>query len=249
MRRRIALTLAVSTSFLVAACGGEGKSPVVPAERLDAALLTIDDFDDGWSEDRRSVFSSRDEGPQSLDPTGWCPQALRDVRELANIETLAGDSGAAVEFRHEREDARRMFEGVSQQVWSNENVAEYVDVVSRSFEACMGQTWSPEADQKVTISRFDTPSRGDESFAVNIVIVTPGPDGDYEWSSRLAVVSVGSSLMLIRDLDVQLAGGEPFMSDDEWTDLVDVAVDRFVSVVGASSNREGFLVTEPFFAN
>ncbi len=124
-----------------------------------------------------------------------------------------------------------MFHGVSQQVWSNESVAQYFDVVSQSFEICTGETWSPEPDQEVTITPFDAPQWGDESLSVVVTISTPGPDGEYLWGSRLSIVVIDSSLMIVRDLEVQLVGGEPFMTDSEWIDIVDTAVDRFRSVV------------------
>lgn len=235
MKRTVFASCAVSVSLFVGACGGDDGSSVVPPDRLDAALLTIDDFDSDWSEEMRGVFTSREEGPQSLDPAGWCPRAQSDVDDLARIEELAGDTGAAVEFRHARTGVRRMFHGVSQQVWSNDNVDEYLNVVSRSFDACMGQTWSPEPDQEVTISSFDAPEWGDRSVAVSIDIVTPGPDGDYGWTSRLVVIVIDSSLMIVRDLDVQIVGGEKFMSDAEWIDFVDIAADQFEAVARAGT--------------
>lgn len=230
--RRLLVTVLAASSVLMSSCGGSGQSAVIPEDRLDAALLSLDDFDDEWTEDMRGVFTSREEGPQSLDPAGWCPKAQSDVRQLEQIEELAGDTGAAVEFQHSRRDAQRMFHGVSQQVWSNENVNEYVDVLADAFEICTGETWSPEPDQEVTISELDSPEFGDRSLAVNVDIATPGPDGPYMWKSRLVVVVVGSSLMIVRDLDVQLADSERFMTDTQWFDLVRVAVDRFAAVVG-----------------
>lgn len=247
MRNRFITTAALSIPLLLTACAGSDYVTVVPEDRLDAALLVIDDFDDEWSQEMRGVFTSRDEGPQSFDPSGWCPRALMEIDELSSIEELAGQTGAAVEFRQAREDKRRMFHGVSQQVWSNENVARYFDVLSEAFEICMGETWSPEPDQEVTVTPFDSPQWGDKSLAVDVSIVTPGPDGDYVWSSRLVVVVIESALMVIRDLDVQLAGSELFMSDDDWNAQVEVAVDRFKTVLKASSAKGGFLATEPFF--
>lgn len=220
-------------SLFLASCGGGEVTNVIPEDRLDAALLTLDDFDDEWSEDLRGVFTSRDEGPQSLEPFGWCPQAQDSVEELVNIEELAGETGAAVEFKHARRDVRRMFHGISQQVWSNENVSKYFEIVSEAFALCLDQTWSPEQDQEVTISQLVTPDLGDEALSLNISIMTPGPDGDYEWASRMVIVVVESSLMVLNDLDVQLAEGEPFMTDEEWGAIVDVAVERFTDVVGA----------------
>jgi hypothetical protein len=38
--------------------------------------------------------------------------------------------------------------------------------------------------------------------------------------------------MILNDLDVQLAEGEPFMTDDEWNEIVEVAVSHFSDVVG-----------------
>ncbi|MFM8858268.1 MAG: hypothetical protein ACKOI2_13935 [Actinomycetota bacterium] len=228
-----ALVTGTSLSLVLASCGGGESATVIPEDRLDAALLTLDDFDDEWTQDLRGVFTSRAEGPQSLEPFGWCPQAQDSVDELVNIEELAGQTGAAVEFKHARRDVRRMFHGISQQVWSNENVSKYFDVVSEAFALCLDQTWSPEQDQEVTISELATPDLGDEALSLNISIMTPGPDGDYEWASRMVIVVVGTSLMILNDLDVQLAEGEPFMTDEEWSAIVEVAVSHFTEVVGA----------------
>jgi hypothetical protein len=234
MRRVVLAGFFLGLAVNLGACSNDGDrvGAVIPEDRLDAALLTLDDFDDEWSQDLRGVFTSRAEGPQSLDPFGWCPQAQDGVDELVNIEKLAGETGAAVEFKHARRDVRRMFHGISQQVWSNENVSEYFDVVSEAFALCLDQTWSPEQDQEVTISRLTTPDLGDEALSLNVSIMTPGPDGDYEWASRMVIVVVESSLMVLNDLDVQLAEGEPFMTDDEWNEIVAVAVGHFTDVVG-----------------
>lgn len=249
MKRTSVFVCSIVGLLTLSSCGGDDVTRIVSEDRLDGALLTLENFDADWAEQMRGVFTSRTEGPQSLDPTGWCTQAQKDVDQLGDIEVLAGDSGAAVEFRHARQDVRRMFHGVSQQVWSNENVEKYFDVVSKGFDACMGETWSPEPGQEVTITPYDAPEWGDQSLAVNIAILTPGPDGDYVWASRLVIVVVDSSLMIVRDLDVQLAGGERFMTDEEWNDLVDVAVEQFTSVVNPESTKGGFLATDPFFSD
>lgn len=235
MKRVVLAGFLLCVTANLGACADEGDraGAIVPAESLDASLLTLDDFDDEWTQDLRGVFTSRAEGPQSLDPFGWCPQAQDGVDDLANIEELAGETGAAVEFKHARGDVRRMFHGISQQVWSNESVPEYFDVVSEAFTLCLDQTWSPEQDQEVTISRLAHPDLGDAALSLDISIMTPGPDGDYEWASRMVIVVVDSSLMVLNDLDVQLAQGEPFMTDDEWNAIVEVAVSHFTEVVGA----------------
>jgi hypothetical protein len=250
MRRSLVVAGLAVFGLLLSSCGGDDvESRVIPEDRLDAALLTVDDLDDGWSEDRRAVFTSRAEGPQAFDSAGWCPQALEDVDGLATIDELSGDTGAAVEFQHERQDARRMFHGISQQVWSNENVPAYFDLVSRVFDVCSGETWSPEADQEVTVTLLESPDLGDESLAVNVVIATPGPDGDYLWSSRIVIVVIDSTLMIIRDLDVQRSGSDPLMSDSEWGGLIDTAMDHFADVVQLTSAEGGFLSIDPFFAD
>ncbi len=237
-------------SLLLSSCGGDStESGVIPADRLDAALLTVDDFDGGWSEDRRAVFTSRAEGPQAFDSSGWCPRARRDIGGLATIDELSGDSGAAVEFQHERQDARRMFHGISQQVWSNENVPAYFDLISRVFDVCSGETWSSEADQEVTVTLLESPDVGDESLAVNVVIATPGPDGNYLWSSRIVIVVIESTLMIIRDLDVQRSGSDPLMSNSEWSGLIETAMGHFTDAVRMTSAEGAFLSRDPFFAD
>lgn len=109
-----------------------------------------------------------------------------------NIEELAGETGAAVEFKHARQDVRRMFHGVSQQVWSNENVSKYFDVASEAFALCLDQTWSPVQDQEVTISQLATPDLGDEALSLDISIMTPGPDGEFESAPRMMNVVAGA---------------------------------------------------------
>jgi hypothetical protein len=236
--------------LVLSSCGGDsGEMRVIPEDRLDAALLTIDDFEAGWNEDQRAVFTSRTEGPQAFESTGWCPRADSEVRGLEDLDGLAGDTGAAVEFGHERPTGRRMFQGVSQQVWSNENVSKYFDLVSDVLDTCSGETWSPETDQEVTVSDFETLDLGDDSSTVNITIATPGPDGTYLWSSRLVIVVIDSTIMILRDLDVQAEGGEPLMSDDEWNGLVDAAMMHFTDVVGTTSAKGGILGSDPFFAD
>lgn len=249
MRKTTLTSLAIVIVSTVSACGGDGGTTrVVPVDRLEEALLSLDDFGEGWGQELRDVFTSRAEGPQSFDPSGWCPKAQAEIDDLATVEDLAGDTGAAAEFRLERRDPRRQFHGVSQQMWSNENVSSYFDLVSQGFNLCNGVTWSPEAGQDITVTSLASPKLGDESLALNVSIVTPGPDGEYVWASRMVIVVVDSSLMILRDLDVQLAGGEPFLTDAEWNDLVGVAMGRFTDVVGTTSAKGGFLATDPFFS-
>lgn len=250
MRNSPAAALVTVSVLLLSSCGGEDREAlVIPADRLDAALLTIDDFDDEWTQEQRAVFLSREEGPQAFESTGWCSQAGENVAGLDTLQDLDGDTGAAVEFRHERQESRRMFQGISQQVWSNEDVPAYFDLMSNVFQTCAGETWSPEPDQNVSISDYEVLDLGDDSLSVNVTIATPGPDGTYLWSSRLVIVVIDSTLMILRELDVQLEGEEPLMSTGAWNQLVDVAMGHFSGVVGMTSAEGGFFVTDPFFAD
>lgn len=211
----------LTAALAVGACGDDDDADLTyTADALVEVLVREDDLGSGWSEDRRDVFTTRAEGPPSFDPGGWCPDAAEEVE---GIEALAGETGAVVELSRERQG--RSFHGLSEQLWSNMTTAEYFATVVGALDTCMGATWFLEDEGEVTVGALEGPSVGDESTMALVEVVTPGPDGDYVWRSRVLVARFGTTLMVLDELDVQIEGSAPRFTDADWSDVVDTATE------------------------
>lgn len=232
-RRRSAISAGI-LMLVGVSCGGssEGESEKVSTpQQLEPALLTAEDFGDDWSVDMSGVFPSRAEGPPVFDPTAWCPAAFSEVDGLAELDSIAADSGAVAEISQTRKE-RRSFSGVSQQLWSNDQAERFVQVIDSAMKLCDGQSWNPggeEADE-VSIEYLGGSKVGDSSTAGIVTALTPGPDGLYVWKSRTIVVRMGTIVMVLRELDVQIEDAEPFYDDAMWDDLVEMTVAKVMAL-------------------
>lgn len=233
MNRFLSAVIAGALIVGVSSCGDDPDGTtgrIFTPEELEAALLTVkdlgtNDLGDDWTVEMGGTFQSREEGPPIFDESAWCPDSLTQSEGLDELVSLASPNGADVELSQAR-DHRREFHGISQQLWSNDRAERFVDVVDDAFEFCDGQTWSPggeEADT-VTIQRLDLSDKGDDEAEALIVAITPGPDGSFRWNSRTIVIRVGTVVMVLRDLDVQLEGSESFFTEAQWQRLVDTAL-------------------------
>ena len=236
MGRGLRVVLVGTLIVVGVSCGGDpdaGSIQVFSPEQLEPALLTAENFGDDWSADMFGVFASREEGPPIFDPAAWCPNSLEDVDGLAELNDIAATTGVAAEISQTRKE-QRSFSGVSQQIWSNDQASRFVDVLSEAFDYCDGASWNPgtEDADELTIENLGSSDLGDQSVSGITVAVTPGPDGQYVWKSRVVVVRVGSVVMTLRELDVQIEGSEPFYTDDMWTELVDMAMVKMRTVTG-----------------
>lgn len=230
--RQVAAVLVLVLSG--ASCGGDSESAVTfSPEQLEGALLTPEDFSEDWISDMSGVFTSREEGPPIFDPSSWCPGAMEAVDGLAELNDIAATTGAAAEISQTRKE-RRSFSGVSQQLWSNDQADRFVEVVTNAMKKCDGQTWNPSGEEadEVSIEYLDGRRIGDSSGSGIIIASTPGPDGQYVWKSRAVAVRIGSVVMVLRELDVQVEGSDPFYSDEMWDDLVDLAMAKVRAVTG-----------------
>lgn len=217
-------------------CGDDpdaGDTSTYTPEQLEPALLTADDFGDDWNADMSGVFASREEGPPIFDPAAWCPNSLEEVDGLAELNDIAATTGVAAEISQTRKE-RRSFSGVSQQIWSNDQAGRFVEVLTAAFDFCDGQSWKPGTDDadELSVENLGSIDLGDRSVSGVTVAVTPGPDGQYIWKSRVVVVQIGSVVMTLRELDVQAEGSDPFYSDEMWDDLVAKALDKVRAVTG-----------------
>jgi hypothetical protein len=177
------------------------------------------------------VFPSRAEGPPIFDDSAWCPESLTDVDGLAELDSIAADSGVDAEISQTRKE-RRSFSGISQQLWSNDQAERFLEVIDDAMKFCDGQSWDPggeEADE-VSIEYLGSSKIGDASTSGIITAVTPGPDGLYVWKSRTLVVRMGTIVMVLRELDVQIEDSEPFYNDAMWDDLVEMALAKVMAL-------------------
>lgn len=225
---------AAALVLIASSCSGDSESAAsFTPEQLEGALLTPEDFGEDWIADMSGVFATRQEGPPIFDPAAWCPDAMETVDGLAELNDIAATTGAAAEISQTRME-RRSFSGVSQQLWSNDRAARFVEIVTNAMKHCDGQSWNPgggEADE-VSIEYLDGRQLGDGSGSGIILALTPGPDGLYVWKSRAVAVRIGSVVMVLRELDVQVEGSDPFYSDEMWDDLVELALAKVRAVTG-----------------
>ncbi len=239
MKRGLSVVMVGVLVLFGASCAGDSKSDssdsatgkVFTPKELEPALLTAEDFGEDWSVAMSGVFPSRAEGPPVFDSSAWCPTSLSDVEGLAELESIAADSGVDAEISQTRKE-RRSFSGISQQLWSNDQAARFVEVVDSAMKFCDGQSWDPggeEADD-VTIEYLADPKLGDSSTEGIITALTPGPDGLYVWKSRTVVVRVGTVVMVLRELDVQIEDSDPFYTDAMWDELVKLALTKVMAL-------------------
>jgi hypothetical protein len=71
---------------------------------------------------------------------------------------------------------------------------------------------------------LSTGDAGDDSAAALATYLTEGPDAGYAWRNRVGVVRVGTTVIVLQELDVQQADSPAFMTDAEWQAVLDTAV-------------------------
>ena len=228
------VVLAGVVTLLLVSCGDNSRSDsnkIFTPQELATVLLTPADFGDDWIADQRGVFETRAEGPQVFDSTAWCPESMEEVEGLYELDSIAADSGAIIEISQTRME-RRSFSGVSQQLWSNDQAGRFVEIVDSAMKFCDGQSWNPASEEaeQVSIEYLADQKIGDSSTVGIITALTPGPDGQYVWKSRTIAVQVGSIVMVLRELDVQIEDSDPFYNDAMWNELVDMAMARMKTI-------------------
>ena len=228
------VVLAGVITLLLVSCGDNSRSDsnkIFTPQDLATVLLTPADFGDDWIADQRGVFETRAEGPQVFDSTAWCPESMEEVDGLYELDSIAAESGAIIEISQTRME-RRSFSGVSQQLWSNDQAGRFVEIVDNAMKFCDGQLWNPASEEaeQVSIEHLADQKIGDSSAASIVTAITPGPDGLYIWKSRTIAVQVGSIVMVLRELDVQIEDSDPFYNDAMWNELVEMAMTRMKTI-------------------
>jgi hypothetical protein len=79
---------------------------------------------------------------------------------------------------------------------------------------------------------LSTGDAGDDSAAALVTYLTEGPDAGYAWRNRVGVVQVGTTVIVLQELDVQQEGSPAYLTDAEWQAVVATAVGRVEALSG-----------------
>lgn len=185
---------------------------------LSEALLTVSDVEAGWRERQRDIFDVREAENPVLEPSTFCPAASAEV---SSLEILAGQSGADVEMQ--RKDATRLLRS---QAWNNETTQEFFDAVTSIVALCAGEPWT-DTSVGVTSSmdRISGPEIGDESIHWRSISSPPSDNsaGKFGGVGRTTVARFGKVIMMVQIADFALDPSAVEISENEWTDLVELA--------------------------
>lgn len=224
---RGACSLTLVCCVAVAGCGGGQVDRTFTPDELGAALLTVGDLGQGWSQTQRVVFTAREpENPSVEDTLAFCPDAAEQV---AALRELAADAGADVELAATEESGS--FHLLRQQAWSDAQVPEYLTTLAEAVDLCVGASWSEPDGNEVTWEALEAPAVGDEATSVAAVAVLTGPDGDSTWRTRLTVARFGDVLMAVSDTLVEPVGTEPWITEPDWPTIVETAGERFTELL------------------
>jgi len=205
---------------VVGVTDGPPAAKLTPPE-LDRRLLAAELLGSAWIEQTRLTFASGDEAPAPFDPATWCPAA---GARAARLEQSVSGGGAMVELTEA--GAVGGVHEVAQLVWSDSGAARFVETSAQAFAACAGSQWSGPDGETISMTEVLLPGVADGAAGARLESVIDGPDGAYVWSTRLAVVRVGSSAMVLRELDTRREGRPPRVSEDAWARLLRGAVAR-----------------------
>ncbi len=182
-------SVVITAALLVGGCRTSNDA-LTPTEIGDA-LLTVTDMGTDWQETQRDVFDQREVENPVLDAGVFCPAAEVDVAEL---ESLAGQSGADVEFQKKDGSA-----AVRLQAWSSADAADFAEVIVGAAAACAGSEWSDQFGTSNTFENVDGPEIGDSSVHWSVATLPPS-DSDDKFASvgRVSVVSKGEMVIVMQ---------------------------------------------------
>lgn len=183
-------------------------------------MLTSDDLGSGWRRDNQEVFTDRKKVPV-LDPHHWCSQA---VDQVAAMLDAAAPTGVIVGLRET--PARGKSHVVTQQMWSNDKSEEFVAAYADAVTWCDGRSWTDEDGNETTFKSLETKNVDADNWGATVEVVSRGPGGDYQWTTRMIVVRRGTVVSVINELDVQPVGSAALWSDAQWSWVVAKAVNN-----------------------
>lgn len=214
--RRLVSVVSVSALVVIAGCRAADGNPT--AAEIGEGLLTVTNLDTAWRETQRDVFDERGVENPVLDVGSFCPAASADVAEM---ETLAGQAGADVEFQKKDGSA-----AIRLQAWSNADAVMFDDTVASAVVTCDGKSWTDEFGTAGTFAMVDGPDVGDSSVHWSTTLVPSGDKGEKATSSgRTSVVRFDDVVMV---LQWGAFGGEPGADVDEtwWSEIVGEAYEK-----------------------
>lgn len=211
---------ATALVMALAACGDDAQPVRYTAVQLDGALLAPADVGADFSVDDRTGGESRPPDTPAIDPGIWCDAAGSTADEMQ------GFIGAEPVFVQlvSTSVSGRTFHGVSEEMWTADDAQAVVDAADRGFTACSASEWSIDDGGSASMVALSTGDAGDDSAAALATYLTEGPDAGYAWRNRVGVVRVGTTVIVLQELDVQQADSPAFMTDAEWQAVLDTAV-------------------------
>lgn len=210
----------VALVSMATACGDDSEPTKYTAEQLDSALLTPSDVGADFEVDDRTGGESRPPGTPAIDPGIWCTAAGATADEM---QGLIGAEPVFVQLVA-KEAAQGTFHGVAEEMWAAADAQAVVDTAERGFTACTGTEWTSDDGGTATMTALSSGDAGDDSAAALVTYLTEGPDAGYAWRNRVGVVRVGTTVIVVQELDVQQADSSAFMTDAEWQAVLDTAV-------------------------
>ena len=219
---------ATALVMVLAACGDDAQPVRYTAAQLDGALLAPGDVGADLSVDDRTGGESRPPDTPAIDPGIWCDAAGSTADEMQ------GFIGAEPVFVQLLSTAAsgRTFHGVSEEMWTADDAQAVVDAADRGFTACADTEWSIDDGGTASMAALSAGDAGDDSAAALVSHLTEGPDAGYAWRNRVGVVRVGTTVIVLQELDVQQEGSPAYLTDAEWQAVVATAVSRVESLSG-----------------
>ena len=222
------LTMTLSLMFVVS-CGDDdeptasldptgGEVTIPTAEELDAAVLTLDDLGEGWTDYRHGVLTAED---REMMPTlDLCPEAGEQA-----VQAVAGLVWQAyAHANHPLDDPTAYPLNVQQYlVAADLDEAESVFAALRDgSEICFEQGPTVTEDgETLTATPMALPELGDESFGYEVVVAEPT---GMQWDIREVIVRKEATLMWLQELEI--VEGDNVLTIDDIGDLATEAVDR-----------------------
>ena len=222
MRNRLMLSVVLGSVILLGCTkSAEGQKPT-PSMIADS-LLTITDMEGDWKETQREAFDPREPENPSIDPSLWCPEAIKVTKDLVD---LAGETGSDVEMEFEGlDDGARM---MRLQAWSNDDVDAYFANASEAVRICDGKTNTDEGGATSTFAIVENRDIGDES--ISWVQITRPPEGTgqdkFETVGRTTIARFGGIIMVLQIGDFAPVGTGELMDEDSWWEIVEKASEK-----------------------
>lgn len=213
----------------VAGCGQEAAPTRYTAAQLDTALLAPADLGGDFEVDDRTGGESRPPDTPAIDPGIWCPAAGAMADEM---QRLIGAEPVFVQLVSTTVTGRK-FHGVSEEMWAADDAAAVVEAVGRGLADCAGAEWSVDDGGTARLVPLSAGDVGDDMAAALVTYLTEGPDTGYAWRNRIGVVRVGTTVIVLQELDVQPADSSPVLTDEQWREVVSTAVQRVEALADA----------------